>query len=120
MAEHNILGKKGEEQARFLLKEKGYTIIACNWKHLKEEIDIIASRGEELVFVEVKTRSGSPLESPELAVSPGKQRSLVNAADAYIKNNNVLCEARFDVISVLFNKNRFTIDHIENAFYPTL
>lgn len=120
MAEHNILGAKGEEQVRLYLRKKGYSILACNWRYLKEEIDIIASDGKEIVFVEVKTRSGDPAEAPELSVSPAKQRSLINAADAYIKKNDIEREARFDIVSVLYSKNNYTIDHIENAFYPTL
>ena len=57
MAQHNQLGKKGEELAVQYLQEKGYTILAINWQEHKFEIDIVAQHKHEMVFVEVKTRS---------------------------------------------------------------
>ena len=53
MAQHNQLGKEGELLARQMLEEKGYKILETNWRHDKDEIDIVAMDGEELVIVEV-------------------------------------------------------------------
>jgi putative endonuclease len=84
-------------------------------------VDIIAETGEFIVFVEVKTRSEDFLESPQDAVTRDKQRSLVLAADNYIRWHDIAKEVRFDVITVLAKGQTLTIEkHIEDAFYPTL
>lgn len=120
MSAHNELGKKGEEIARKFLIEKGYKIIATNWRYKKEEIDIIAKHENEIIFVEVKTRSSSYFEAPEQAVTKKKQKFLINAANDYIQSNNIEIEGRFDIISVICNTNKEEINHIEDAFYPTV
>ena len=68
MAKHYDLGKKGEEIAANYLAEKGYKIIARNWRFGKDEIDIIAEHDNFLVIIEVKTRSSSDYGEPEEAV----------------------------------------------------
>ena len=120
MAEHNDLGKKGEELALVHLKNKGYKILHQNWRFLKEEIDIIARTEKELVFVEVKTRSSNYFEAPEQSVTKSKQKFLINAAQAYIEKFNIDLESRFDIIAITAQNNTFVINHIEEAFYPTL
>ena len=64
MAEHNELGKIGEELAVDFLTEKGYEILETNWTFQKAEVDIIAQKGNVLAIVEVKTRSSSDFGSP--------------------------------------------------------
>ena len=120
MGEHNELGKKGEEIARKFLLKKGYKIIATNWRYKKEEIDIIAKHENKIIFVEVKTRTSSYFEAPEQAVTKKKQRFLINAANEFIQSNNIDTEGRFDIISVICNSNAEEINHIEDAFYPTV
>ncbi len=73
MARHNELGKKGEELAEKFLRDKGYDIIAKNWRYDKDEIDIIARDGDEIVIVEVKTRSTDFYGFPEDAVDSQKK-----------------------------------------------
>jgi len=70
MARHNDLGKEGEKQALHMLQEKGYTILETNWRHEKDEVDIIALDKNELIVVEVKTRSTDYFGDPEEAVTP--------------------------------------------------
>lgn len=118
MAQHNELGKKGEQMAAEHLAAKGFQILARNWRFLKEELDIVAMKDNRLVIVEVKTRASSHLAGPEETVSRRKQRSLVRAADAFIQERNILMETRFDIISVIHNAKYTKIDHIEDAFYP--
>ena len=120
MAEHNELGKKGEEIALQHLKKKNYTILETNWRFGKDEIDIVAKQGEMLVIVEVKTRSSNFLVEPELAVTRKKQGFLIRAANAYIDNKDLEIECRFDIISIVIYKNDTVVEHIEDAFYPTL
>ena len=120
MSDHNELGKRGEQLAREYLIKKGYKILAFNWRYRKEELDIIAQTNNTIVFVEVKTRSSSYFESPEQAVTLKKQKFLINAANEYIQSNNIEMEARFDIIAIICNSKCNQINHIENAFYPTI
>lgn len=120
MAESHKLGQKGEDLAAEHLKKAGYRILHRNWKAGKLEIDIIAENKDFIVFAEVKTRSDDYLENPQSAVNREKQRSMILAADNYIRWNNIDKESRFDIITVVVKDETFTIDHIEAAFYPTL
>ncbi|MCU0473467.1 MAG: YraN family protein [Bacteroidales bacterium] len=120
MAESHNLGKKGEELAVEHLKKSGYKILNRNWKAGKPEVDIIAENKDFIVFVEVKTRSEDFQMHPVTAVTQEKQRSLVFCADTYIKRYNITKECRFDVITVIKGPDSNKIDHIEDAFYPTL
>ena len=117
MADHNETGKQGETIAVEYLQNKGYRILDQNWHNHHQEIDIIASKGNELVIVEVKCRTGTPLVEPYAAVNRNKQNLLIKAANAYIQRKNVNMETRFDIISINIGKE-VSIDHIENAFYP--
>lgn len=118
MAQHNDLGKRGEQLAFEFLKDKGYKIIARNWKLGKYEIDIIAQYENEIVFVEVKTRSTDYFGNPEDAVDYRRQCRMTNAADAYLRYTKSDFEPRFDIISIILNDSQTIIDHIENAFPP--
>ena len=120
MADHIETGKKGETIASEYLQNKGYKILEHNWHNHHQEIDIIASKGNELVIVEVKCRTGTPLVEPFAAVNRNKQNLLIRAANAYINRKNINLETRFDVISIVVGNKETTVDHIENAFYPHL
>jgi len=120
MAEHNDLGKAGEDMAAAYLAEKGFHILFRNWRYLKDEIDIVAETDTHIVFVEVKTRSNIIFGEPETAVTKKKQRFLVRAANACIDENKFTKEARFDIISVILPSHPLHINHIVDAFYPTL
>ena len=118
MAAHNELGKLGEQLATDYLIEKGYTILEQNWRNRFEEIDIIASKDQYLIIVEVKTRSNLHFGNPEDAVSLKKQRLLVNAAEVYINQKNSNLETRFDIISIVAHEGNHAISHIMWAFSP--
>ncbi len=120
MAQHNVLGKDGENAAVNYLKNKGYSILHTNWRKGRFELDIIASTGEELVIAEVKTRTGNEFANPEDAVTSRKIQHIVSAADFYIKLFAIELPARFDIISVVGSYPNFQIDHIEDAFYPPM
>ena len=119
MAEHNELGKAGEEIAVAHLVKSGYSIRDRNWTFRKAELDIVAEKEGVLVFVEVKTRSSEAFETPAETVTIKKQKQLVMAADQYLKSKEVLLEARFDVIHIIHNSQQTKVEHIEDAFYPT-
>lgn len=118
MADHNDLGKLGEELAVNYLTGKGYKILERNWHNIHKEIDIIAKDGKFLVIVEVKTRQTDEYGEPDIAVTRKKQRMLIAAANAYIARNKLDVETRFDIISIVFKDSEPVIDHIVDAFLP--
>lgn len=120
MADHNELGKIGEELAIKHLRGQGFVILETNWQSGRNEIDVIARKEEMLVIVEVKTRATSYFGEPEFFVNRGKQKTLVRAAEAYIQRNDLDVETRFDIISIIITPKERTVHHIEDAFYPTL
>jgi len=117
VAQHNELGQTGETLAIEYLKAKDYRIRHTNWRRGHWELDIVAETPDELVFVEVKTRTGD-WELPENSVNKSKIRNIISAADCYIKYFDVDLPARFDIISIMGKEPNFEIEHIEDAFYP--
>ncbi|MBR6931395.1 MAG: YraN family protein [Bacteroidales bacterium] len=118
MAKHNELGKQGEEIAAQYLIEKGYEIVERNWRNKHKEIDIIAKDGKYLVIVEVKTRQTNEYGNPDIAVTRQKQWRLISAANAYLFQNKLDIDTRFDIISIIFTNGEPVIEHIEDAFLP--
>ncbi len=118
MAEHNDFGKTGEQIAADLLKSKGFKILEQNWRFGRNEVDIIARDGDFLVIVEVKSRHSTFAGEPETSVTRDKQRGLIAAANAYLRFKGLKNEVRFDIVSVLMMKDKETINHIPDAFYP--
>lgn len=119
MAEHNDLGRWGEGIIADRLITEGYTIMERNWRMNHLEIDLIASRGEDIVFVEIKTRrdrNQNPLE----AMTPKKVALLCRAAEAYIRMTRCGLTPRFDVASVCGDGHTAEVEYIPNAFLPPL
>lgn len=114
---HNETGKEGEDLARSFLQRRGYQICHTNWRWHHYELDIVACIENELVVVEVKTRSADYLISPEEAVDSGKIRRIVAAADAYIRFFNIEYPVRFDIITLIKQDNQYKIEHLEDAFF---
>ena len=110
MAEHNILGKTGEEAAVRYLLSKNYLIRHRNWHSGKRDLDIIAE----------KTRTDDLFGNPEEAVDEKKIRHIIESTDAYIQMYEIDKPVRFDIISVTGEKPPFRIEHIPEAFYPPL
>ena len=118
MAKHNDFGKLGEELAVNYLIGKGYEILERNWRNIHKEIDIIAKDGTDLVIVEVKTRQTDEYGDPDVAVTKQKQWCLISAANAYVFQNRLDINTRFDIISIIFKDGEPVIEHIEDAFLP--
>ncbi|MCR8656226.1 YraN family protein [Paenibacillus endoradicis] len=118
------LGAEGEERASLYLQEQGYIILQRNWRCSSGELDIIASKDNQLVFVEVRTRTvyaqgsgvnryGSVLE----AITPRKQIQLRRLAEIYLyqaKLRNI--SLRFDVVLVERSGEQYSMNHIKHAF----
>ena len=95
MAEHNELGKEGEDEAAHYLTERGYHIRHRNWRRRRNELDIVAEKDNQLIIVEVKTRRNEAYGHPEDAITNRK-------------------------IRVVGNEPPFRIEHIEEAFLPPI
>jgi putative endonuclease len=117
MAEHNELGKLGEEMAVEFLQKEGYTILQTNYTFQKAEIDILAQKSGVLTVVEVKTRSSLDFGLPQDFVKPKKIQLLVKAVDAFVNQNDLDLEVRFDIIAIHKNDKSFVIEHLTDAFY---
>ncbi len=106
MAEHNELGQLGEELARAWLEENGYKVLHQNWRYSSYEIDIIATKGKFLHFVEVKARNYSRYGHPEDNVGRVKFKRLQRAADAYINKNPGHEWIQYNILAITFFTNR--------------
>ncbi|MBI1225118.1 MAG: YraN family protein [Bacteroidetes bacterium] len=121
MAKHLETGKLGEEFTVAHLQQLGFEILETNWRHRRCEVDIIAKDGNVLVFIEVKTRSYDFFGRPEEFISPAQQVRLAQAAAAFMEKTGHEWAVRFDVASVLKNKEGgFNIELIQDAFFPGL
>ena len=120
MAESHQLGQKGEDLAAGHLTKAGFKILFRNWKWGKHEIDIIAENNNLIVFAEVKTRTDGYQMDPVTAITREKQKSIIYAADGYLQRYKIDKESRFDVITIIKKGEQYVIEHIEDAFYPTL
>lgn len=118
MAEHNELGKTGEQIAAEFLTQKGYAILAQGWRSSYLELDIVATFNNLLVIVEVKTRSNIFHGHPDDTISNKKLRQLYEAADRFIEQKQISLEVRYDLITIFKDENHFKIEHLEDAFYP--
>ncbi|MCR5176467.1 MAG: YraN family protein [Anaerovibrio sp.] len=115
---NKILGDKGEKAAAAYLKNHGYIIRDTNYRTKTGEIDIIAARGDMLVFVEVKTRGSYAFGLPSEAVNLQKQKKIIKTAQAYIQAERLYNYVyRFDVLEVLAPKSGgMSFNLIESAF----
>jgi putative endonuclease len=117
MGKHNETGARGERMAEEFLLNKGYTLLHRNWRTAHKEVDLIALDGTELVFIEIKTRSGLGFGFPEESVSAVKQAHLRAAAETFIELYPVYTSVRFDVISILLHKGAMEeLLHLQDAF----
>ncbi len=117
MAQHNELGKEGEQLAIDFLIKNGYSIRERNYRFNKAEVDIIASKKDVLAIVEVKTRSTNVFGNPEDFVKPKQIQNLVKVVNEYVIENDLDVEVRFDIIAITKSNVGFDIEHLENAFY---
>jgi putative endonuclease len=111
------LGSRGEEIAARFLSAAGYRILARNWRVGRYEIDIVARRGGDVVFVEVKTRRPGPQPAAE-SITPSQRRNIRHAAAAWIRSHPHLGSAfRFDLVAVTWPEGGPPrVEHIPAAF----
>lgn len=118
MGNRQTLGKMGEEVAANYLQKQGYQILDRNYRCSFGEIDIIARENNELVFIEVKTRTSIEFGLPQESVTKKKQLRIRKIAIHYLNNIHPgFSELRFDVVSILIQGNKAPkIEIIKNAF----
>lgn len=119
MARHNALGQWGEAIALQHLVSRGFAIVETNWRMFHYEIDIIATRGKRMIFVEVKTRSTDEFDPLE-AVDRRKREHMIRSADAYLRSLPLQYEAQYDIITIVGVPEDYTLEHIEDAFIPSV
>lgn len=111
------IGNKGEDFVAEFIRKKGYIISGRNYRTKYGEIDIIAENDDEILFVEVKTRSDGALARPYEYVNFSKQRKIIITAGIYLRNNGFGLQPRFDVAEVFLSKTgKMELNYIENAF----
>lgn len=118
-----LTGRKGEDAACLYLISLGHTIVARNWRHSHQEIDIISLYAGELHIVEVKTRTAPVVAQPELNVNARKRRLVAGAASAFLlsparKNLPRDLEICFDIIAIIFDAGVPVIEYYPRAYYP--
>lgn len=107
------IGKKGENLAEEFLQQKGYAIVARNYRYKRSEIDLIVQKENWLIFVEVKMRSSKAFGFPEESVGAAKRKKILEGAAQYLAETNWQGNVRYDIIAI--HKNE--IEHFEDAFY---
>ena len=117
IAEPRRTGLLGELRAAQYLRQKGYNIWSANYRTKVGEIDLVASVGETLCFIEVKTRRQGGYFPPAEAVDYKKEENVKSAAASYMSVAKVKMPFRFDIIEVvLIDDDNCRIRHLENAF----
>lgn len=117
MAEHNLLGKRGEDLAAAYLLNNGYVVLHRNWRYSYFEIDIIAMKGAKLHFVEVKMRSSRWYGLPEEGVSKKKFKKLLSAADEFLHLHPQYRHVQYDILAITEN-NKAPVEYflIEDVY----
>ena len=115
------IGDRGEDIAAEFLENADYRVLERNYRFERNEVDLVCldpDKGGEIVFVEVKTRSGSEFGPPEASVTEEKQRSLIEVSRAYLHERQLEgAPSRFDVVGIVLSDGEPQIEHYENAFW---
>lgn len=117
----HALGRWGEERACAHLEERGWTILARNYRFGRREVDVVASRGSVVAFIEVKTRAGPGYGAPLEAVTRLKRREIEAVAQQFLMRHRLDgADIRFDAVSVIVERRgeRARVEHVEDAWRP--
>ena len=110
-------GELGERVAERWLRRHGWTVVSRRFRNGRRDIDLVATQGGTVAFVEVKARRGEAFGDPVEAVHWRKRRELVRSAQVWIDRHGKADERyRFDVVGVLFDAGRVRVRHVEDAF----
>lgn len=106
MTDDHALGRRGEDIAHRFLQRAGIIVVDRNYRMASGagEVDLVGWEGDRLVFVEVKSRQTDEHGSPDRAIGPQKEASLIRAAREYARHAEVPWDkVRFDVVTVVFS-----------------
>lgn len=109
-------GEKGESLARKYFSDRGYDILETNWRHGHWEIDIIASRGDVLHIIEVKTRTSHTGGYPEENVNRKKLLTLMKAAEVYCGMQPRWRQLQFDILAITLEADRAEFFLLEDVY----
>lgn len=116
MYKRHIIGKIGEDIAESYLIKNKYEIIERNFSCRQGEIDIIAKYKNEIVFIEVKTRSNNKYGNPIDAVTYFKKNHILKSIQYYLFSRKLEnCFIRIDIIEVYYKDNKYFVNHVKNA-----
>lgn len=116
------LGTAGEAHARRYLEARGYRFVAAQWRAAGCELDLVMWDGDELVFVEVKTRRGESHGRAAESVTPRQVQALIRGAETYVQTPGLAGGPepiwRIDLVAVTLDLSGRVADvtHVENAF----
>ena len=117
---HLHTGRRGEEDAYFYLRRRGYVIIARNYRspHHRGELDLVGWQGDVLCFVEVKTRTTHDVKPAEAAVDYAKRQELILVAREFMRHLARSCQFRFDIVTVYYEHDhpQPKFELFQNAF----
>lgn len=121
MSEAYKWGKEAEQIAADYLLSQGYIIREMRWTPgpSRQDIDVIAQRGDDMVFVEVKARTDADWDPVE-AVTRRKQSNICRSADAYLRMQPCAYNYRFDIIAITGTPADYHLEHLQDAFMPPL
>ena len=117
--DHIRLGQRAEDAAVEALQRRGFELVERNWHCVAGELDAVMWDGDEMVFVEVKARTGASRGSAEEALTVTKARKLATAAEWYLAEHPEIDDPiwRLDLVAITLDRTgaivRFT--HIANA-----
>lgn len=115
MKHNQRIGKWGEQAAAEFLLQRGYVIVAQNFRTPYGEIDVIARQGGITIFVEVKTRTTNTMGLPEESITPRKRQHMISAAEYYAAESEI-DHWQIDVVSIEGRPGSTPkITHFENA-----
>ncbi len=119
MADKWTTGRRGEDLAAAYLAERGWQVLARNYRAGPKEIDLIAGRGGVVAFVEVKTRATTSGGTPLEPVGRAKRRAVEAAARHWIRSHGPPgAEYRFDAVAVVMRRGEAAVDHFPDAWRP--
>lgn len=111
------LGRWGEDLAGRFLHDAGFQILETNYRCARGEVDIVAQDGDDVVFVEVRTRRGSEFGTPEESVTAAKAQRLIATAEHYLQEKSGETSWRIDLVSIRLDRSGRLedINHLRHA-----
>jgi len=110
-------GKEGEKFAEKFLSNKGYQLLARNYRYKRGEIDLIMKKGNLFCFIEVKLRSNIHFGQPEDFVTNNQRDLIIASAENFTHEQNWEGDIRFDIVALTENDLEIEVKHLKDAFY---